>query len=378
MYAYSVFIEWSIECTQCQQTPDRILLASRSRKTLGGTAQHPACPRRDLLKVKMTKSRMAAIPRPHRDGAIGHHAAVEISPSDIVRRRRLGWDGLEVEIVQVTRRERIESRFHSPVHLLVLGEHGERSEGETLIEGLARSSLHKYRGKFTFIPAGHKYCDWQVPRTLMRSVFFYLHPDKLPVTSAPNGVAPRLFFENASLWDTATKLVRLIEHPGYHNRPYFEALGVVLAHELACLGHTPPPKQPQIRGGLAAWQERTVAAYIEEHLDEQISLAALAQLTRLSPILFLSGVQAILRLASTPISREAPRRARQSTLGSNRAISHGDRNGGRLQRDEFIHSRLPEGHRAYPHSLSPELRLVGNSMKWRISHVRPDVIEIST
>jgi AraC family transcriptional regulator len=36
------------------------------------------------------------------------------------------------------------------------------------------------------------------------------------------------------------------------------------------------------RGGLACWQKRAVAGYIEEHLGEQICLGTLAQLTRLS------------------------------------------------------------------------------------------------
>ena len=39
-------------------------------------------------------------------------------------------------------------------------------------------------------------------------------------------------------------------------------------------------------GQVAAWQQRLVTAYIEEHLSEQISLATLAQLARLSPYYF--------------------------------------------------------------------------------------------
>src|ERR1700716_4406370 len=50
-------------------------------------------------------------------------------------------------------------------------------------------------------------------------------------------------------------------------------------------GGGPPPGAPA-RGGLAAWQQRTVAAYIEEHLAEQIPLGTLAQLVRLSPYYF--------------------------------------------------------------------------------------------
>jgi AraC-like DNA-binding protein len=36
------------------------------------------------------------------------------------------------------------------------------------------------------------------------------------------------------------------------------------------------------RGGLYAWQQRKVLAYIEDHLDEAISIATLARLARLS------------------------------------------------------------------------------------------------
>jgi AraC family transcriptional regulator len=40
------------------------------------------------------------------------------------------------------------------------------------------------------------------------------------------------------------------------------------------------------RGGLAPWQQRVVAAHIEEHVAEQIPLATLARLARLSPYHF--------------------------------------------------------------------------------------------
>jgi AraC family transcriptional regulator len=46
-----------------------------------------------------------------------------------------------------------------------------------------------------------------------------------------------------------------------------------------------PVKAP-IRGGLAAWQQRVAATYIEEHLAEQISLKSLARVVRLSPYHF--------------------------------------------------------------------------------------------
>jgi AraC family transcriptional regulator len=58
---------------------------------------------------------------------------------------------------------------------------------------------------------------------------------------------------------------------------------VVLGHELLQLGRGRASGELVIRGGLASWQERTIAAYLEEKLAEPISLATLAEVVRLSP-----------------------------------------------------------------------------------------------
>ena len=99
-------------------------------------------------------------------------------------------------------------------------------------------------------------------------------------------LAAKLFFEDATLLDTALKLKRSLESPTLENRLYLEALGVVLAHELIRFNHGAPRSEPQLRGGLAAWQQRIVTAHIDAHLGEPIPLATLAQLARLSPYYF--------------------------------------------------------------------------------------------
>jgi AraC family transcriptional regulator len=55
-----------------------------------------------------------------------------------------------------------------------------------------------------------------------------------------------------------------------------------LAHELVRLNAGSAQTQTLVRGGLAAWQQRVVTDYVEEHLADSISLATLAQLARLS------------------------------------------------------------------------------------------------
>ena len=235
--------------------------------------------------------------------------AVTISPADIVKRRAVTWDGMAAEIVQTTRREASEYRFRAQRHLLAVYEQGVRSDGETFVEGLPRSTLRDLKHKLTFVPAGHEYYERQDPRVLTRVVFFYFDPAKMPThpeSGAGNGsLAPRLLFEDTALWDTALKLKRLIESGGTDNRLYLEALGVVLAHELVRLDAGAPRIAAPVRGGLAGWQQRIVTGYIEEHLAEQNSARHPRAACAPQRVLFLPGVQAIFRRAATSLSQQS-------------------------------------------------------------------------
>ena len=248
----------------------------------------------------------------------GADRTVEIFPADAVKRRAVSWDGMTVEIVQATQSERTEYRFNGPRHLLAVYEQGERRDGESFVEGLPRSTRRDFKRKLVFVPAGHEYSDWQEPRSLTRVVYFYFDPSKMPTLPqadvAGTRLSPRLFFEDTTLWDTAVKLRKQIESAGSDNRLYFEALGVVLAHELVRLNAGIRPVEAPVRGGLAGWQQRIVTSYIEEHLSEQIPLATLARLVRLSPYYFLPGVQAISRDAAAPISQQPTHRAAKTLL----------------------------------------------------------------
>jgi AraC family transcriptional regulator len=242
----------------------------------------------DVANPAVTKSVTAS--RHNRTTVEATEPAVEISPAHIARRRRVAWHGMAAEIVHATKHDKIETRFRAPVHLLVVCERGIRDDGHTFVEGLPRSTLHDFREKLTFVPAEHEYYECQEPRVLSRVVYFYFDPARLSIDPelgfSDMSFAPRLFFQNASLWDTARKLTTLIENAGAENRLYFEALCVVLVHELVRLNSGAPSIKPPARGGLAAWQQRTALAYIEEHLAEQISLTTLARLVSLSPYYF--------------------------------------------------------------------------------------------
>jgi AraC family transcriptional regulator len=213
--------------------------------------------------------------------------AVKIGPSDAVMRRREILGGMAAEFVQVTRYERMEFSFCAPCHLLAVYEQGERREGDTIVEGLPPSTLRQFKGKLTFVPAGHEYYERYEPRVLTQVMYLYLPPEMIPTPveqgRKDSALVPRLFFEDATLCNTALKLKRLL---GTGNQPYLDALGVVLAHELVRPNVECERVEAPARGGLAPWQQRIATSYIEEHLAEQISLATLAQLVRLSPYYF--------------------------------------------------------------------------------------------
>ena len=196
---------------------------------------------------------------------------------------------MTAETVQSTSQANVKYRFRAPMHLLVAYEEGERSDGETFVEGLPRSTLRNFAAKLTFMPAGHEYHESQKLRTHARLMYFYFDPAKLKIRSDLGIVdisfAPRLF-SKSTLWGIALKLRHLVESPASGDQLYFEALGFLLVHELARLNGGTPSIRPQIRGGIAAWQQRIVTAYIEDHLADQVPLATLAQLVGLSPYYF--------------------------------------------------------------------------------------------
>jgi AraC family transcriptional regulator len=212
--------------------------------------------------------------------------SLDIAPAHVVSRRAVAWNGIRVEIVQSVTRDKLEFRLRAPCHLLLVYEEAVREEGETLVDDLPCSTVRTLTRKLTFVPAGHEFREWQRPRARTRVICFYLDPAIHPAPSPTSGpLRAHVLFENSVLWETAVKLATAIEG-GPEDERYAEALGVVVAHELARIHGHVRRRGPPARGGLAVWQQRIVAAYVEEHLAESIPLATLAQLVRLSSYYF--------------------------------------------------------------------------------------------
>jgi AraC family transcriptional regulator len=241
-----------------------------------------------------------------RNAAIDINRTVDIAPREIATRRGKRADGLGAEIVQTIRQERIDIRFRAPVSLLVVVEEGVRAAGESSVEGLPRSTLRDLRRKLTFVPAGHSYHEWHQPSLPSRVIYFYFDPAKVLFDLEPGDSdvlhAPRLFFEDTALWQTALKLGRLLDAPDANSRLCLEALGIILAHELVRPEATPHRTGPRARGGLAGWQKRTVVDFIgPAHPVESLS--------------FLPSLQAIVGGATAPLPHPPPHRPSQGAAG---------------------------------------------------------------
>jgi AraC family transcriptional regulator len=236
--------------------------------------------------MRVSAERLSDIGSGLSDFRCSQPSIVEISPPDIASRRLADWGAIQADTVKVTRRETFEYGFQARRHLLIAYERAERHEGETVIEGLPKSTLREFNRKLSFVPAGHRFYGWQTPRVLTRLTCFYidLHDplfDLGPGIGRPT-ISPRLFFFDQAVWDTALKLKAEMGNSDPGSRQYAEALSLVLMHELVRLERTASAAVKPLRGGLPAWRQKRLMEFIEEHLAAEISLTALAEIADLS------------------------------------------------------------------------------------------------
>jgi AraC family transcriptional regulator len=218
------------------------------------------------------------------------HARVRVNPEEIAKRRAAHWEGLSAETVQFTGKDPFDYQFQSSVHMLVVCHRAVRIGGETSIEGLPPSALRSFGRTLCLVPASRAYNGWFLPRVLPHTTYLYLDPQRVPVDPEAGlskiEFAPRLFFFDRAVWETALKLCALVENPSDGSRLYADSLASVLAIELRRLQNGGNTYIPRISGGLAAWQERIVRDYMNEHLADDVSLRELSELAQLSPTHF--------------------------------------------------------------------------------------------
>jgi AraC-like DNA-binding protein len=222
------------------------------------------------------------------------HATVEFRPADIARRDVMRMNGLQMDAIELMRREPYEYDANASGHLLIMAERGERDDGETLVEGLPVSTLRTFTGRLSFVPHGHRFWGWGKPRVLTHVTYFCIDPAgpllDPELRFAETEFKPRLYFHDKDLWAIASKLKSHGDGAAPGRRQYVETLSILLGHELLRLnsGVVEPESgaATYVRGGLAPWQRNRVADYVEAHLADDMPLGTLAEVARLSQFHF--------------------------------------------------------------------------------------------
>ena len=277
------------------------------------------------------------------------HPTVEIWPPEAAKRRTVSGRGVTVEDVQSTGRGKIQYRFRAPIHLLVMYERGERRSGDSFVEGLPRSALRNLARKLTFVPAGYQYNEWYEPSSDTRRLHFYFDPAEFRIQSSlpSQPFAPHLFFDDATLWQTALKLRGLVDSSASGDPHYLDTLSRLLVHELVRFNLGLGGFRPTIRGGLAPWQQRLVSKYIKEHFSERIPIAVIARTRRTKSLSFLPNVQTIFRDYTAPVPDELSDRTGQGPPRRVCKISDGHWPHGRVQHVDLIRGGVPKSYRIF-------------------------------
>lgn len=144
---------------------------------------------------------------PRESGVATAPHIVGFNPPEITRRHLATWNGMHADTVQVVRHAPFEYSYRGSDHLLIASERADRYDGETLVEGLPKSTMRNFTGKLTFVPAGRRFHGWQKPRALTRVTYFYIDP-RAPLLDpelrfAEADFEPLIFFFDRDLWDTA-------------------------------------------------------------------------------------------------------------------------------------------------------------------------------
>ena len=129
---------------------------------------------------------------------------VALSPSRLLERKVADWHGLRAVTIKLTSRQPMEFNLTEQSHLLVALEHARRYDGETMVDGLPKSTRRDLTHKLTFIPSGCAFSGWMKPLESLQATLFYIDPSLLTV-DAGRGVAapevrPRLFFDDDGIW----------------------------------------------------------------------------------------------------------------------------------------------------------------------------------
>jgi AraC family transcriptional regulator len=166
-----------------------------------------------------------------------------------------------------------------------------RSDGESFVEGVSWEHVRDIRNRMTFIPADCTVSGWTAP--IRRSNSFlavYFDREAMAKQLGDAGrrehFAPAMYFEDAALLSTVSKIDGLLRQQPAPDTLYAETLGLLATIELCRLNNAWKSEKTDVVGGLSRPQMQRLIEYMHARLDQDLSLTELAAITGLSQFHF--------------------------------------------------------------------------------------------
>jgi AraC family transcriptional regulator len=200
-----------------------------------------------------------------------------------VFRRLRRWDGISVELTNISGASQLGYRVETRAAYLALHDIV-RSDGETIIEGVARSTRKDTRNALTFSPNRCRIEGWSDLKQRRNSVFaIYLHPNPEDLKDSQlSELPPSLYFESDFLKETMLKIRAALLGTFIDEASYLESLGCAILYELKHALQYGGQERGDFRGGLTPRQLSRVEDYVRANISKEVSLAGLANLVGLS------------------------------------------------------------------------------------------------
>jgi AraC family transcriptional regulator len=203
-------------------------------------------------------------------------------PAPVFRRLRR-WDSISAEFTNISGACRLGYRIETQAAYLALHDLV-RSEGETIIDGFARSTRKDTRNTLTFAPNRCSLEGWADFKRRTNSVLaIYLHPNPEDLKdSRLSELPPSLYFESDFLKETMLKIRAALLGTFIDEPCYLESLGCAILYELKHALQYGAQGRGDFRGGLTPRQLSRVEEYVRANISKESSLAELANLVGLS------------------------------------------------------------------------------------------------
>lgn len=213
----------------------------------------------------------------------------------------LVWPGFGLELTHISTDQPYEFSWVGDRNYLALHDL-HLQDGETFVDGQRKQGRIDLRGRLTFAPPDTTISGWSELKE-GRGSFIALTFDRnlgaeeIERSPGPDRLRPMLYFEDANLLATMSKLRAVMDGPHPADRLHVETLSLLACLEMSGVLNAQNGRDVVHAGQLSLRARDRVRTYIENHLSDDTSLAEMARQVGLSRFHFIRAFRATFGLS---------------------------------------------------------------------------------